>query len=111
MADIDLINRDPNSMNNYIQVEFEDVLGEPEGAHSADCIWTNASKCFKCGLSCWYKFLTYLCGMCIALFWGCAFAEVAFSSIWCYTPMLRLLTIICYPSKKVYQICLGGKFS
>ena len=36
MGEIDLTNRDPNSMNNYIQVEFDDVLAEPEGAHSAD---------------------------------------------------------------------------
>ncbi len=36
MIDIDLINRDPNNMNNYIQVEFDDILAEPEGAHSPD---------------------------------------------------------------------------
>ena len=36
MADIDLINRDPNKMNEFIQVQFDDVLAEPEGAHSAD---------------------------------------------------------------------------
>ncbi len=34
--DLDLVNRDPNNMNNYIQVSFDDVLAEPEGAHSAD---------------------------------------------------------------------------
>ena len=36
MADIDLVNRDPNKMNEFIQVQFDDVLAEPEGAHSAD---------------------------------------------------------------------------
>lgn len=36
MAEIDLLNRDPNKMNHYIQIEFDDVLAEPEGAHSAD---------------------------------------------------------------------------
>ena len=34
--DLDLVNRDPNNMNNYIQVSFDDVLAEPDGAHSAD---------------------------------------------------------------------------
>ena len=33
---VDFVNRDPNDMNNYIQVDFNDVLGEPEGAHSPD---------------------------------------------------------------------------
>ena len=38
MADkeVDLVNRDPNSMNNFLQVDFEDVLAEPHGAHSSD---------------------------------------------------------------------------
>jgi hypothetical protein len=37
MADeIDLVNRDPNLMNAHVQVSFNDVLAEPEGAHSAD---------------------------------------------------------------------------
>ena len=35
--EIDLINRDPNKINNFVQVEFDDVLAEPDGAHSA--VW------------------------------------------------------------------------
>ena len=110
MADIDLVNRDPNNMNNYIQVSFDDVLAEPEGAHSADCIWKNAFKCFNCGMALWYKILTYCCGICIALGWGCAFAEVAFGAIWCFTPMMRLLTIVLFPIRKVMSIILSSKF-
>lgn len=36
MAQIDLLNRDPHFMNNYIEVEFNDAFGEPQGIHSAD---------------------------------------------------------------------------
>ena len=35
-ADIDLINRDPNGINSFIQVSFDDVLAEPEDIHSPD---------------------------------------------------------------------------
>jgi hypothetical protein len=62
---IDYTHRDPNSMNTYIQVEFDDVLAEPTGAHSAQCVWKNAYKCFNCGFNCCYKFMTFLCGICI----------------------------------------------
>jgi len=61
--DIDLINRDPHSMNHYVQVEFDDVLGEPTGAHSSDCVWKNSFKCFTCGKNFCYKFLTFFCGI------------------------------------------------
>jgi hypothetical protein len=33
---LNLINRDPNQMNNHVQVMFDDVLAETEGAHSPD---------------------------------------------------------------------------
>ncbi len=38
MADeeVDLINRDPNHMNTFLQVDYEDVLAEPHGVHSTD---------------------------------------------------------------------------
>ena len=34
--EIDFVNRDPNKMNLFVQVDFEDVLAEPNGAHSPD---------------------------------------------------------------------------
>ena len=56
MSELDLINRDPHDMNNYIQVNFDDVLGEPEGAHAAECVWQNAFKCFNLGKNFSYKY-------------------------------------------------------
>ena len=65
MADtLDLNNRDPHDMNNFIQVEFDDVLGEPAGTHSKDCVWRNSYKCFTCGKNNAYKILSLLCGIC-----------------------------------------------
>lgn len=85
----DLTQRDPNSINGHIQVQFDDVLAEPDGAHSIDCVWTNSYKCFECGKNLCYKLLTTLCGICIALFWGCDFAMLAFNHVWCATPCMR----------------------
>ena len=34
--EVDLVNRDPHSMNNYLQVDFEDVFAEPSSIHSKD---------------------------------------------------------------------------
>jgi hypothetical protein len=64
-GEVDLINRDPNNMNNFLAVEFPDVLAEPQGAHSVDCVWANSAKCFNGGKSCCYKFLSFFCGLCI----------------------------------------------
>jgi hypothetical protein len=109
-ADIDLTYRDPNNLNNHIQVMFDDVLAEPEGAHSMDCVWTNSAKCFNCGLNCCYKFATLFCGIFIALGWGCTFAFVSFTQIWFCTPFIRLTYILMTNMKKLYSISLNGKF-
>ena len=94
MADsLDLNNRDPHNMNHFIQVEFDDTLGEPKGTHSKDCVWKNSYKCFTCGKNNIYKLLTFLCGICAGLGWGCTFGCLSFCIIWCITPFMRFLNM------------------
>ncbi|RNA04802.1 caveolin-1-like [Brachionus plicatilis] len=107
MAEIDLINRDPQNLNNFLQVEFDDVLAEPEGTHTIDCVWRNSHKCFKCGKNLCYKILTILTGIFVALYWGCVFASVSYSIIWFVTPLMRLLHIVLHPIKKILSIVLS----
>ncbi|VDI59892.1 caveolin 3 [Mytilus galloprovincialis] len=91
--EVDLVRRDPNELNSHVKVAFEDVLGEPDGAHSIDCVWNLSYKCFNGGKNCCYKLLTTLCGLCIALYWGCMFAQITFEQVWCVTPGLRTCSI------------------
>ena len=42
----------------FLQYDFHEVIGEPDGALSADVIWTNAFKCFTGSAHCCYTFLT-----------------------------------------------------
>lgn len=83
---------------------FEDVLGEPEGAHSIDCVWNLSYKCFNGGKNCCYKLLTTLCGLCIGLQWGCTFAQITFGHVWCFTPGLRACSIYAGCCQKVIGI-------
>ncbi|KAL4226699.1 Caveolin-3 [Mactra antiquata] len=46
--EIDLVNRDPNNINDHLKVRFEDVLAEPEGIRSIDCIWKLSYYGFEC---------------------------------------------------------------
>ena len=106
--EIDLVNRDPHNMNHYLQVEWDDAFGEPNGTHSADCVWRNSYKCFTCSKNLCYKILTFLCGICAAFYWGCLFAVLSFEIIWCYGPFLRYLNILLFPVKRLFQIYLSG---
>ena len=71
-------------------------------------MWRNSYKCFTCGKNICYKILTFLCGICIALEWGCVFAQISFSVIWCWGPYLRAMHIMLHPIRKVLQIMLSS---
>ncbi|XP_076451372.1 caveolin-1-like [Babylonia areolata] len=102
MAGVDMVRRDPNNLNDHLRVSFEDVLAEPDGAHSVDCVWRNSFKCFECGKGFCYKALTLICGLPLALWWGCEFACITFSHVWHVTPCLRVLMINCGCAQKVF---------
>lgn len=102
---VDLEKRDPQGLNAHIQnIVFEEVLGEPDAAHSADCVWINSYKCFDCGKNLCYLILTYICGIFTALYWGCCFGYTAFCHIWCYTPELKLNEMNCVVCQKMYSL-------
>ncbi|XP_070183798.1 caveolin-2-like [Littorina saxatilis] len=58
MAELDLVNRDPNNINDHVKVAFEDVLAEPEGARSIDCVWICSHSCFEGSKSCCYSIMS-----------------------------------------------------
>ena len=89
-----------------MQVAFEDVIAEPDSAHSIDCVWRNSFKCFECGKNCCYSLLTLLCGIPLALCWGCEFAMITFSHVWYVTPCMRVCMINCGCARKFYNMCL-----
>lgn len=104
---VDLAARDPKNLNEHIQgVEFDEVLGEPDAAHSADCVWINSYKCFNGGKKICYLLLTYLCGLFAALYWGCCFGYTAFCHVWCITPELKLQQMNCEVCKQMYGVIL-----
>merc|ERR1719336_2883557 len=81
---LDLAQRDPNNLNEHLQVMWDDVFGEPEGVRSADCAWQCSHKCFHGTRSCCYLSLTTIFAPCLA-----------FQHIWCLGPCLRTWKINC----------------
>ncbi|CAL1528173.1 unnamed protein product [Lymnaea stagnalis] len=104
--EIDMINRDPNGLNDHVKVLFEDVLAEPDGAHSYKCLWNCAYECFNCWKGCCYKTLTLLCGIPLAIYWGCEFAIITFWHVWYISPCMRAYMINCGCLQKFYGACL-----
>ena len=95
------------AVNISLQCQFEDVLAEPEGTHSIDCVWKTAYMCFTCWKSFCYKLMTTLCGICIAAEWGCQFAYVSFLHIWHFTPLFKMFDLNCGCLRKLWGQCVS----
>ncbi|XP_069141788.1 caveolin-1-like [Argopecten irradians] len=105
---VDLVARDPNSLNSHLgTLLFNDVLGEPDGTHSIDCVWKLSYTCFECWKGLCYKLLTLFCGICIAAEWGCEFAYIAFYHIWFITPCMKVCEINCGLCQKLYATVIN----
>lgn len=133
MGEPDMENRDPNNLNDHVKVSlwrriysssfskwlhwligivscqvcFEDVIGEPEGAHSHDCVWRLSYKCFEGGKKICYMILTFLCAAPLALCWGCQFACITFGHIWQVTPCLKVWQINVGCLQSFYTSCIN----
>ena len=88
------------------QVSFEDVIAEPEGAHTIDCCWRCSYTAFNCAKGCCYNILSILCGCPLALCWGWEFAMITFTHVWHITPCLRVFMINCGCAQKFCGTCL-----
>lgn len=84
------------------QVAFEDVLAEPDGVHSFDIVWKCSYNFFNFGKNCCYMLMTTMCGMFIALYWGCEFALISFYQVWCISPLLSIFSIYMGCAQKMY---------
>lgn len=104
--DPDLENRDVNGINQHIKLQFEEILGEPDGIKSIDCVWKLSYKCFNLWKNLCYIIMTTLCGIFVAMYWGCEFAALAFQHIWQITPFFKLCEIQCGIYQRCYGLCV-----
>ncbi|XP_063898939.1 uncharacterized protein LOC110383123 [Helicoverpa armigera] len=73
-----LEDRDPNNLNQHVQIVWDDIIGEPEGARSPECAWRLSHACFRHSRNLCYTVLAVLIAPPCALFLGCGFACLAF---------------------------------
>ncbi|KAF6029500.1 CAV1 [Bugula neritina] len=89
----DMVNRDPNGINNGLMAAFEEVFGEPENLHSPECAWKCGFQCYEGSRKCCYAFITAISTWCAGLTWGCCYAMMSCCMVWWATPSMKLYKI------------------
>ncbi|XP_070562442.1 caveolin-3-like [Ptychodera flava] len=106
-ANLDMVDRDPTNMNEFVKVSFEEVFAEPVGMHSFGGIWKWAFITFT-GVKFWcYRLTTLICGIPCAIFWGIEFACLTFWHVWYVVPCTKAWLIVIQWFQKLWQILIG----
>uniref|UniRef100_A0A8C4WRG4 Caveolin n=1 Tax=Eptatretus burgeri TaxID=7764 RepID=A0A8C4WRG4_EPTBU len=74
-------------------VDFEDVIGEPDGTHTLDSVWKGSFTTFTITKYWCYRILSTICGIPCAFLWGFCFACVSCFHIWAVVPCLKAYLI------------------
>ncbi|XP_067930473.1 caveolin-3-like [Watersipora subatra] len=90
----DMVNRDPNNLNENLSATFEEVFGEPDATHSPECAWKCGFNCYEGSRKCCYLFCTAISTWCAGLYWGCFYACMSCCLIWWVTPGLKCYKIL-----------------
>ena len=77
-----------------LQVHFKDVLAEPDGVHSFDCIWSSSECCYTFLFTLTYGLPAGLCHICLSLYWGAEYGLLAFLHAWYVTPFLNKVALV-----------------
>ncbi|KAB5571636.1 hypothetical protein PHYPO_G00227340 [Pangasianodon hypophthalmus] len=84
-----LLDRDPRDINAHLKVDFEDVIAEPSSVHSLDSVWIGSHALFELIKFSFYRVLTTLLAIPMALVAGLVFAILSCVHIWVVMPLVQ----------------------
>ncbi|XP_026070496.1 caveolin-2-like isoform X2 [Carassius auratus] len=85
--------RDPKGINKCLKVTFEDVLAEPASVRSFDKVWLWSHALFEVSRLWFYRVVSLLLAVPVALAAGLLFAVLSCLHIWLIVPSVQLLVI------------------
>ncbi|CAF2391354.1 unnamed protein product [Rotaria sp. Silwood2] len=84
-------NRDPNNLNKHLQLDFFNIIAEPDpSAYSFELLHDISKKVYHYSKVLIYRLLTILIGLPLMLCWGLTFGIYTFIMIWIAVPSRRL---------------------
>lgn len=93
---INLLDRDERSVNEHVNLNFEDLIGEPDAAQGFDGAYRLSFGIFQFIRFWVYRILMTILSVPFALLWALVFALLSLVSVWVLTPAFRVLDIFFY---------------
>lgn len=101
---LNLLDRDDKRNNDHVNIQFEDVICEPDSNHSFDAVWRLTFLVFTSTKFWCYRLLAALIALPCAIFCGFNFALLTCFNVWAVTPAMRILQIKFHFLKRIWSM-------
>lgn len=91
---LNLLDRDERSINDHVNVSFEDVIGEPDATQGFDSAYQLSFGLFQFVRFWLYRILMAIISLPLAFIWALVFALLSLISVWIVTPGFRVMDIM-----------------
>jgi len=100
---LNVLDRDEKKINDHVNVQFEDIIGEPDPTHGFEFIWRLTFLIFNVTRFWVYRFVAAILAIPFAFFWAIIFAIINIGTIWCCTPSLRVFDLLLHYVHRVWS--------
>jgi len=100
---LNVLDRDEKRINEYVNILFEDVIGEPDPTHGFEFVWRLTYLLFNATRFWFYRIIAAIIAIPLALFWAVIFALISLSTIWCFTPSFRIFDITIHYIHRIWS--------
>ncbi|GIX76941.1 caveolin-1 [Caerostris extrusa] len=102
-AGLNLLDRDDKNVNDFININFEDVLAEPDSNHSFVCVWQNSFILFDLVKLWFYRILSSVLFVPFTIVWGLIFALFGALIVWVVSPCLRVFDMVLFIVHRIWS--------
>merc|ERR1711936_1478443 len=105
---LDLAARDKEGINIEIDLDFADVLAEPNSAHGFDPLWRLSFILFSQTKLWLYRILSALLVLPLSIVWAVIFALATIAYVWLVRPLIKIAEVCFAVIKRVWVAALGA---
>jgi hypothetical protein len=100
---LNVLDRDEKRVNDHINIQFEDVIGEPDPTHGFEFVWRLSYLLFNATRFWFYRIIAAIIAIPLALLWALIFAFINLVTIWLITPSLRIFDILLHYTHRIWS--------
>jgi hypothetical protein len=100
---LNVLDRDEKRVNDHINIQFEDVIGEPDPTHGFEFVWRLTYLLFNATRFWFYRIIAAIIAIPLALLWALIFAFINLATIWLITPSLRIFDILLHYTHRIWS--------